>query len=178
MCIRDSTYTFIKNHKKITLTPFKESSNKKTKRHHKVPADKGRRNVQFKPGDLVWIQLRKERFPFKRKSKLLPRSDGPFEVLEKVNPNAYKIDLPGDYGVSATFNVADLSPYYDAEEDLPSLRSNSSLAGEDDGDHPTDQPKSKHVQMLSKEVDYLAAHLEHVPAGPSRHWPTFVTLVT
>ena len=57
---RMNTYTFIKNHKKITLTPFKESSNKKTKWHHKVPADKGRRNVQFKPGDLVWIQLRKE----------------------------------------------------------------------------------------------------------------------
>ena len=86
--------------------------------------------------------------------------------------------MPGDYGVSATFNAADLSPYYDAEEDLPSLRSNSSLAGEDDGDHPTDQPKSKHVQLLSKEVDYLAAHSGHIPAGPIRNWPTFVTLVT
>ena len=39
----------------------------------------------------------------------MPRSDGPFEILEKIGPNAYKVDLPGDYGVSATFNVADLS---------------------------------------------------------------------
>ena len=65
----------------------------------------------FQPRDLVWVHLRKERFPTKRKSKLMPRADGPFEVLERVNDNAYKVNLSGDYGVSATFNVADLSPY-------------------------------------------------------------------
>ncbi|GKE19491.1 RNA-directed DNA polymerase [Tanacetum coccineum] len=42
---------------------------------------------------------------------LQPRADGPFRVLKKINDNAYKIDLPGTYNVSATFNVADLSPY-------------------------------------------------------------------
>jgi len=51
----------------------------------------------------------------------MPRSDGPFEVLDKIGPNAYKVDLPGDCGVSTTFNVADLSPYYEEEEELPSL---------------------------------------------------------
>jgi len=93
-------------------------------------ANKRKKNVQYQPGDLVWIHLRKERFPGKRKSKLMPRSDGPFEILEKIGPNAYKVDLPGEYGVSATFNVADLSPYYDPSDDLPSLRSNSHQAGE------------------------------------------------
>ena len=53
----------------------------------------------------------------------MPRSDGPFEILEKVGPNSYKADLPGDDGVSATFNVSDLSPYFD-DEPLPSLRAN------------------------------------------------------
>jgi hypothetical protein len=43
------------------------------------------------------------------KSKLQPRSDGPFQVLENINDNAYKIDLSGEFGVSATFNVADLT---------------------------------------------------------------------
>ena len=103
----------------------------KVNEHNQVQANNGRRDVQFRPGDLVWIHLRKERFPSKRKSKLLPRSEGPFKVLEKINPNAYKIDLPGDYGVSVTFNVADLSPYFDEAEELPSLRTNSSQAGED-----------------------------------------------
>ena len=54
--------------------------------------------------------MRKERFPTQRKSKLDARGDGPFQVLERINDNAYKIDLPSEYNVSTTFNVSDLSP--------------------------------------------------------------------
>jgi len=64
------------------------------------------------------VHLRKDRFPEKRKSKLLPRGDGPFKVLAKINDNAYKIELPGDdYAVSNTFNVADLSPFFGEESE-------------------------------------------------------------
>ena len=69
--------------------------------------------------------MRKEKFPSKRKSKIMPRSDGPFEILEKIGPNAYKVDFLGDYGVSSTFNVANLIPYFDEDEEIPSWRSNS-----------------------------------------------------
>ena len=55
--------------------------------------------------------MRKERFPYCRQSKLDPRGDGPFQVLERINDNAYKIELPGEYNVSTTFNVSDLSPF-------------------------------------------------------------------
>ncbi|XP_061337074.1 uncharacterized protein LOC133284106, partial [Gastrolobium bilobum] len=79
------------------------------------------------------IHLRKERFPSQRKSKLQPRRDGPFQVLSKINDNAYKIDLPGEYGVSATFNVADLSLFDAGEEDY-NLRTNSSKEGGNDED--------------------------------------------
>ena len=40
-----------------------------------------------------------------------PRGDGPFQIFEKINDNAYKVDLPGEFNVSASFNVADLSPF-------------------------------------------------------------------
>ena len=80
-------------------------------------ANKGRKQVVLEPGDWVWLHMRKERFPEQRRSKLLPRGDGPFQVLERINDNAYKMDLPGEYGVSATFNVSDLSPF-DVGEDL------------------------------------------------------------
>ena len=46
-----------------------------------------------------------------RQSKLHPRGNGPFQVLERINDNAYKLDLPGEYNISATFNVSDLSPF-------------------------------------------------------------------
>lgn len=80
--------------------------------HLKYRRDKGRKHILFQPGDLVRVHLRKERFPLKRHSKLSPRSDGLFKVLAKVNGNAYQIDLPGTYAIVATFNVADLQPYY------------------------------------------------------------------
>ena len=51
-------------------------------------ANKGRKEVIFEPGDLVWVHLRKERFPMLRNSKLKPRGDGPFQVLERINDNA------------------------------------------------------------------------------------------
>jgi hypothetical protein len=60
------------------------------------------------------------RFPDLRKSKLMPRADGPFKVLKKVSENAYKLDLPADFGVSPTFNIVDLKPYLGEEDDLES----------------------------------------------------------
>ncbi|KAH9716907.1 Endonuclease [Citrus sinensis] len=74
-------------------------------------ANKGRKQVVFQPGDWVWVHMRKERFPAQRRSKLFPRGDGPFQVVARINDNAYKLDLPGEYNVSATFNVSDLSPF-------------------------------------------------------------------
>jgi hypothetical protein len=79
-------------------------------------ANKGRRRVIFEPRDWVWVHMRKERFPAHRKTKLHPRGDGPFQILEKINDNAHKVDLPGEYKVSATFTVFDLSPF-DVGED-------------------------------------------------------------
>jgi hypothetical protein len=92
-------------------------------------ANKGRRKVLFEQGDLVWVHLRKDRFPDQRKSKLQPRADGPFKVLRKVNDNAYEIDLQSTYDVSKSFNVADLSPFFGLEE--------STMTPFQGGDHMT-----------------------------------------
>jgi hypothetical protein len=48
--------------------------------------------------------MKKKRFPKQRRSKLMEKKDGHFQIID----NAYKVDLPGDYGVSAIFNVPDL----------------------------------------------------------------------
>ncbi|KAL4318375.1 hypothetical protein GQ457_18G009610 [Hibiscus cannabinus] len=78
--------------------------------------------------DYVKRLHQQERFPAQRSSKLLPRGDGPFQVVAKVNENAYKLDLPGEYNVSATFNVSDLTPFDDPSD----LRTNPSQEGGDD----------------------------------------------
>jgi len=58
---------------------------------YKFAGSIGKKHVTFEPGDLVWLHLRKDRFPDLRKSKLLPRADGPFKVVAKINDNAYKL---------------------------------------------------------------------------------------
>ncbi|KAK1649868.1 hypothetical protein QYE76_067673, partial [Lolium multiflorum] len=84
--------------------------------------NKKRKEMLFKPGDMVWVHFCKDRFPKLRKSKLKPRGAGPYKVLAKINDNAYSIDLPiAEFGVSNSFNVADLTPY--DGEDLGASRS-------------------------------------------------------
>ena len=60
----------------------------KSNASYQAQANKHKKRVVFQPVDLVWVHLRKERFPSKRKSKLMPRADGPFDILERVNDNA------------------------------------------------------------------------------------------
>ncbi|KAJ0865931.1 putative nucleotidyltransferase, Ribonuclease H [Helianthus annuus] len=106
---------------------------------YQTRVNKHRRKVVFNEGDLVWVYLHRDRFPQGRFGKLHPRADGPFCVLKRINDNAYKIDLPGHYKVSATFNVADLSPYVPDEEN--DSRTSPFLEGEDDTDPaPLEEP--------------------------------------
>lgn len=80
---------------------------------YKQRADKGlMQREQFNIGDFVWVHLRKERFPKQRKSKLMPRAIGPYQIINKYGENAYKVDLPEEYGVSTTFNIGDCAPYH------------------------------------------------------------------
>jgi hypothetical protein len=81
----------------------------------------------------VWVHLRKDRFPDLRKSKLMPRAAGPFKVLEKINDNAYKFELPPEFGISPTFNISDLKPYLGEEDELK-LRMTPIQEREDDED--------------------------------------------
>ncbi|RDX98436.1 hypothetical protein CR513_18637, partial [Mucuna pruriens] len=67
-------------------------------------ANRRRKEVLFKEGDLVWVHWRKDRFPHLRKSKLLPRGDGLFKILRKINDNVYQVDMLPDFAGSTTFN--------------------------------------------------------------------------
>ena len=59
-----------------------------------------------------------------KKIKLHPRGDGPFQVVAHIGNNAYKLDLRSEYGVSAIYNISDLSPF-EFEDSLNSRTSPS-----------------------------------------------------
>ena len=71
-------------------------------------ANRRRKYVEFEVHELVWVHLRKDRFPPGKFGKLKPRVDGPFKIIEKIGENAYKLQLPDEYEISPMFNVKDL----------------------------------------------------------------------
>jgi hypothetical protein len=96
-----------------------------------------------------------------RKSKLMPRVDDPFKVFKKNNENAYKLDLPADFGVSPTFNIADLKPYLGEEDELE-LRMTQMQEGEDDVDiNTSDTPTPTHNQISGPITQACARQLNN-----------------
>lgn len=80
----------------------------------------------LEPDDWVWVNSHKERFPYQRKAKLMPRGDVTSKVLERLKYNAYKVNLPSKYQIHNIFNVCDLSPFLTFEdEEALNLRRNS-----------------------------------------------------
>lgn len=82
-----------------------EESNHK----YKARADKHRREVLFDVGDFVWAVLTKDRFPVGEYDKLKNRKVGPYEIVQKINDNAYRLRLPKQMKMSDVFNVKHLT---------------------------------------------------------------------
>jgi hypothetical protein len=113
--------------------------------------------LDFEPGDLIWLHLRTEQFPNLGKSKLMPRADGPFKVLKKNNENAYKLNLPADFGVTPTFNIAYLKPYLGEDGELES-RMAPMQEGEDDVDIDTRDTSTPTHNQISGPITRARAH--------------------
>ena len=95
----------------VSRSEFVKKLHENQMKVYAAKGNKGRKELMLNKGDWVWLHLRKDRFPTKRKSKLSPRGDGPFQVLERINNNAYRLNLPEEYEVSNTFNITDLVPF-------------------------------------------------------------------
>ncbi|CAL9015001.1 unnamed protein product, partial [Prunus brigantina] len=121
---------------------------------YKESADKHRRHKEFQEGDLVWINLRKERFPRGKYGKLHDRGGGPYKILKRAGQNAYVLELPNDIGVSPTFNVADLQAYY-GENETPDFDSRSSPFQPEESDAGASQAKLGKPKRLVKPPNYL-----------------------
>nr|GEV34713.1 hypothetical protein [Tanacetum cinerariifolium] len=84
---------------------------KATRDHQKSYTDKRRKPLEFSVGDHVLLKVSpcKGVVCFRKKGKLALRLVGPFEIIKKVVPVAYRLDFPEDLnGVHETFHVTNL----------------------------------------------------------------------
>nr|GEX89364.1 putative reverse transcriptase domain-containing protein [Tanacetum cinerariifolium] len=103
--------------------------------NHAVNRNHKQRHVDFEEGDFVWAVLTKDRFSVGEYNKLSAKKIGPLKIVEKINPNAYRLKLPSHIRCSDVFNVKHLVPFYgdSSDDDLAvNSRTNYVYPGEND----------------------------------------------
>ncbi|GJS97560.1 putative reverse transcriptase domain-containing protein [Tanacetum coccineum] len=84
---------------------------KTTRDRQKSYADHRRKSLEFSVGDKVLLKVspRKGVVRFGKRSKLSTRYVGPFEIVERVGPVAYRLRLPQELvGIHDTFHASNL----------------------------------------------------------------------
>ena len=82
-----------------------------------------RKDIEYEAGDKVFLKvsLWRKILRFEKKGKLSPRFIGPYEILERIGPVAYRLALPPE--LAELYNVFHASMlwryYYDESHILP-----------------------------------------------------------
>ncbi|KAA3480533.1 reverse transcriptase [Gossypium australe] len=87
---------------------------KATSDRQKSYADLKRKDIEFEIGDKVFLKVSswKKVLRFRRKGKLSPRFIGPYEVIERVGPVAYRLRLPSELEkIRNVFHISMLRRY-------------------------------------------------------------------
>lgn len=88
-------------------------------------ADVRRKPMEFQVGDRVMLKVSpwKGMIRFGKRGKLNPRYVGPFEIIERIGPVAYKLELPEELSrVHNTFHVSKFKKYLSDETLMISLK--------------------------------------------------------
>nr|GEY71672.1 putative reverse transcriptase domain-containing protein [Tanacetum cinerariifolium] len=109
--IKCSPFEALYDRKCRTPIAWIEERLKVARDRQKSYADKRRKPLEFSVGDKVLLKAspRKGVVRFGKRSKLSPRYVGPFEIVKRISPVAYRLRLPKEIvGVHDIFHVSNL----------------------------------------------------------------------
>jgi len=86
---------------------------------YKQQADTKRREVTFQPGELVLLSSQHVPLDGDNPTKLRPKFVGPFEVVKRVGPVAYTLDMPHFFKGHPTFHVSYLKKWKPMDKQFP-----------------------------------------------------------
>ena len=74
----------------------------------KSVADKHRTDREFQVGEMVWLKIKVKQVKLKigNCKKLAPRWAGPFQIVQRLGPQAYKLKLPIRLKIHDVFHVS------------------------------------------------------------------------
>ena len=104
------TKLFLEERKRI-LELAKETLRRAQKRYEKQ-VNKNRRQVSFKVGQKVWLNVKNFTLPQGLTPKFMAKFAGPFSVVKQVFDDAYKLALPPKIKVHPVFHVSLLKEYF------------------------------------------------------------------
>lgn len=110
-------------------------------------ANKHRRHVEFEVGEMVLFKLqsyRQHSLARPLSAKLARRYYGPFEILERIGPVAYRLRLPEGSRIHNVFHVGLLRPFIAGDETFQGAELPSDFVG--------DRPLVYPVRVLDRRV--------------------------
>ena len=81
----------------------------KAQKRYKKRVNKNRRQVSFKVGQKVWLNVKNFTLSHGLTPKFMAKFAGPFLVVKRVFDDAYKLALPPEIKMNPVFHVATLS---------------------------------------------------------------------
>ena len=85
----------------------------RTQKHYKKQVNKNRRQVSFKVGQKVWLNVKNFTLPQGLMPKFMAKFAGPFPDVKQVFDGAYKLALPPEIKVHPMFYVSLLKEYFE-----------------------------------------------------------------
>ena len=70
---------------------------------------------QYQVNEKVWLDAKKLSLPYQM-LKLAPRRHGPFTILQRVSPMAYRLELPSTWTIHDIFHASLLTPYHETSQ--------------------------------------------------------------